>query len=74
MDVGHPPFSVCLDHTHARSIRSIDKRMRATQKWLLLFMRPTGKSPTAGILPIGDELRERIIFRGIAEIFGKRPP
>jgi hypothetical protein len=31
-------------------------------------------SHTAGILPIGDEFRERIIFRGIEEIIGKRPP
>jgi hypothetical protein len=31
-------------------------------------------SHTAGILPIGDEFRARIIFRGIEEIIGKRPP
>jgi hypothetical protein len=31
-------------------------------------------SHTAGILPIGDEFCERIIFRGIEEIIGKRPP
>src|SRR5215472_2844120 len=31
-------------------------------------------SHTAGILPIGDEFRERIIFRGIEKIIGKRPP
>ena len=31
-------------------------------------------SHTAGILPIGDEFRERIILRGIEEIIGKRPP
>jgi hypothetical protein len=31
-------------------------------------------SHTAGILPIGDEFRERIIFRGIEEIIGERPP
>jgi hypothetical protein len=29
---------------------------------------------TAGILPISDEFRERIIFRGIEEIIGNRPP
>jgi hypothetical protein len=31
-------------------------------------------SHTAGILPIGDEFRERIIFRRIEEIIRKRAP
>ena len=51
-----------------------DPRLRVLKSASFCSCGQPENSHTAGILPIGDEFRERIIFRGIEEIIGKRPP